>query len=128
MTNFTICYTVINFENGEHERVEKTFISADNTRAYVAMLNKCDDVKCIDVINGITGEVLDEFNVSTSEPKSEIEPSKRWVQDSCDGKWSFQCDGIECKNCPYTCCCENTEKLNYEMMIDLIQAHGDVYD
>lgn len=53
MTNFTICYTVINFESGEQERVEKTFISADNTRAYVAMLHKCEDVQYIDVINGM---------------------------------------------------------------------------
>ena len=128
MTNFTICYTVINFESGEQERVEKTFISADNTRAYVAMLNKCEDVQCVDVINGMTGEVLDEFNVATSEPKPEIEPSKRWAQSPCDGKWSFQCDGIECGNCPYEFCCNNTDKVNYEMMIDLIQTHGDVHD
>ena len=128
MTNFTICYTVINFESGEKERVEKTFISADNTRAYVAMLNKCEDVQYIDVINGMTGEVLDEFNVSTSEPKPEIEPSKRWVQSPCDGKWSFQCDGIDCRNCPYEFCCNNTDKVNHEMMIDLIQTYGDVHD
>ena len=128
MTNFTICYTVINFESGEHERVEKTFISAENTRAYVAMLNKCEDVQCVDVINGMTGEVLDEFNVSTSEPKPEIEPSKRWAQSPIDDKWSFQCDGIDCRNCPYTYCCEKTDKVNYEMMIDLIQTYGDVYD
>ena len=128
MTNFTICYTVINFESGEHERIEKTFISADNTRAYVAMLNKCDDVQCVDVINGMTGEVLDEFNVSTSEPKPEIEPSKRWAQSPIDDKWSFQCDGIDCRNCPYSSCCEKTDKVNYEMMIDLIQTYGDVHD
>lgn len=78
MTNFTICYTVINFESGERERMEKTFISADNTRAYVAMLNKCDDVLCIDVINGMTGEILDEFNVSASKPEPKMAPSKRW--------------------------------------------------
>ena len=128
MTNFTICYTVINFESGEHERVEKTFISADNTRAYVAMLNKCDDVQCVDVINGMTGEVLDEFNVSTSGPKTEIEPSKRWVKDPCDGKWCFQCDGMECWNCPYASCCENTDKVSYEEMMNLIQTYGDVHD
>ena len=128
MTNFTICYTVINFESGEQERVEKTFISADNTRAYVAMLHKCEDVQCIDVINGMTGEVLDEFNVSTSGPKTEIEPSKRWAQSPWDDKWSFQCDGIDCRNCPYSSCCDKTDKVNYEMMIDLIQTYGDVYD
>ena len=128
MTNFTICYTVINFESGEHERVEKTFISADNTRAYVAMLNKCEDVQCVDVINGMTGEVLDEFNVSTSKPEPKIEPSKRWAQSPCDGKWSFQCVGIDCRKCPYSSCCENTDKVSYEMMIDLIQTYGDVHD
>ena len=128
MTNFTICYTVINFESGEQERVEKTFISAENARAYVAMLHKCEDVQYIDVINGMTGEVLDEFNVSTSEPKTEIEPSKKWVQSPCDGKWSFQCDGIECWDCPYASCCENTDKASYEEMMNLIQTYGDVYD
>lgn len=128
MTNFTICYTVINFESGEQERVEKTFISADNTRAYVAMLNKCDDVQCVDVINGMTGEVLDEFNVSTSETKPEIEPSKRWEQSPCDGKWSFKCDGIACWDCPYEYRCKDTDEVSYEKMIDLILTHGDVYD
>ena len=77
MTNFTICYTVINFENGTQKRVEKTFISADNTRAYVAMLNKCDDVLNIDVINGMTGEVLDEFNVSASKPEPKAAPDQK---------------------------------------------------
>lgn len=92
------------------------------------MLHKCEDVQYIDVINGMTGEVLDEFNVSTSKSEPEIEPSKRWAQSPYDGKWSFQCDGIECGNCPYKFCCNNTDKVNYEMMIDLIQAHGDAYD
>ena len=128
MTNFTICYTVINFESGEQERVEKTFISAENTRAYVAMLHKCEDVQQIDVINGMTGEVLDEFNVSTSKSEPEIEPSKRWVKDPCDGKWFFQCDGMECWNCPYASCCENTDKVSYEEMMNLIQTYGDVHD
>ena len=128
MTNFTICYTVINFESGEQERVEKTFISADNTRAYVAMLNKCDDVQCVDVINGMTGEVLDEFNVSTSKSEPEIEPSKRWAQSPWDDKWSFQCYGISCRNCPYQSCCKDTDIVNYEKMMDLIQTYGDVHD
>ena len=128
MTNFTICYTVINFESGEQERVEKTFISADNTRAYVAMLHKCDDVQCVDVINGMTGEVLDEFNISISESEPKIEPSKRWEKSTCDNTWSFQCNGMACGNCPYKSCCGGTDKVNYETMIDLIQTYGDVYD
>lgn len=128
MTNFTICYTVINFESGERERMEKTFISADNTRAYVAMLNKCDDVLCIDVINGMTGEVLDEFDVSTSKPEPKTAPSKRWEKNTGDSTWSFQCYGISCRNCPYQSRCEDTDIANYEKMMDLIQTYGDVYD
>lgn len=85
-------------------------------------------VKFLIIKKGLTGEVLDEFNVSTSEPKPEIEPSKRWEQSPYDGKWSFRCDGIECGKCPYEFCCNNTDKVNYEMMIDLILTHGDVYD
>lgn len=128
MTNFTICYTVINFESGEQERMEKTFISADNTRAYVAMLNKCDDVLRVDVINGMTGEVLDEFDVSTSKPKPEVVPNERWEENISDGTWSFQCDGIECRNCPYESRCKDTEKVSYKMMMDLIQTYGDVHE
>lgn len=128
MTNFTICYTVINFESGEQERMEKTFISADNTRAYVAMLNKCDDVLRVDVINGMTGEVLDEFDVSTSKPKPEVVPNERWEENISDGTWSFQCDDIECRNCPYKSRCKDTEKVSYKMMMDLIQTYGDVHE
>lgn len=127
MTNFTICYTVINFETGAQERMEKTFISADNTRAYIAMLNKCDDVLRIDVINGMTGEILDEFDVSTSEPESKVVPSERWEQNS-DGTWSFQCRGINCDNCPYKFYCKDTERVSYKVMMDVIQAHGDVHE
>lgn len=87
MTNFTICYTVINFESGERERMEKTFISADNTKAYVAMLNKCEDV----LFNGMTGEILDEFDVSTSKPEPKTAPSERWEKNTGDNTWSFRC-------------------------------------
>lgn len=128
MTNFTICYTVIDFESGAQKRMEKTFISADNARAYVAMLNKCDDVLCIDVINGMTGEVLDEFDVSTSEPEPKITPSKRWEKNTGDNTWSFRCYGISCRNCPYQSCCKDTDEASYEKMMDLIQTCGDVHD
>ena len=128
MTNFTICYTVINFENGEREHMEKTFISADNARAYVAMLNKCDDVLRIDVINGMTGEILDEFNISTSEPEPKIAPSERWEKNTGDNTWSFRCYGMSCRNCPYQSRCKDTDEASYEKMMDLIQTCGDVND
>lgn len=128
MINFTICYTVINFEDGTQKRMEKTLISADNTRAYVAMLNKCDDVLHIDVINGMTGEVLDEFDVSTSEPEPKITPSERWEKNTGDSTWSFRCYGMSCRNCPYQSCCKDTDEASYEKMMDLIQTCGDVHD
>lgn len=128
-------------EEGKTEIHEDAYLNYTNALLVAQELTKCSDlVGSTTVIDGSTGEVLDEFDSNDATPAVEekvVRPTTLdsiafedglggiWRKDADeeDDLWSYDCSGISCNNCPYNFGCGPcySDKLHIEDAMKVIE-------
>ena len=131
---YYVNYRVADFaKNGETTWREDPYQSYDNALLVAKEIIKCHDVfDGVCVVDGLTGEVLDEFSaddvITPAVEKVEEETTSTiggtfkdknggiWHLTD-DGKWDYDCTGQNCSDCVYCDkgrCCEIVDPLSEE--------------
>lgn len=114
---YYVCYYIVNYsEEGKTELHEDAYLNYTNALLVAKELTKCRDLSgIVSVIDGSTGEVLDEFEkdeavASTAEKTDnaainndngfEDGTGGTWYLTQ-DGEWSYDCLGLTCSRCAY---------------------------
>lgn len=131
---YYVTYQIADFaKNGETAWREDHYQSYDNALLVAKELIKCHDVfDGVCVVDGLTGEVLDEFSaddVTTPTVKEVEEKATSTIGGTFkdenggiwhltdDGKWDYDCTGQNCSECVYCdkgVCCEIPDPLSEE--------------
>ena len=152
---YYVTYRVADFaKNGETTWHEDPYQSYDNALLVAKEIIKCHDVfDSVCVVDGLTGEVLDEFSaddvITPVVEKAEEETTSTiggtfkdknggiWHLTD-DGKWDYDCTGRNCSDCVYCdkgrCCeivdplCEEDRNYQIERANERIRVKADEND